>query len=215
MNGQTESEQGDMTRNLSIQKHMGKFRIDWSRPISITFSKYEDVEYLLTYKRYLPRGVYLDKEYYEEIEKRRKLLHPIMCCAKNHDDFKKKYQMEEDTLIIQGKHYTVNNLHQLPAEINGFEASTKKGDGVTCFFAELNPISNFHPVKLEHDGHIYHSSEQLIQHKKKPVVWGQNCRGSNSINNYSHEMQKWGEEHKALWPTNLGRFCQITMLWWH
>ena len=90
---------------------MEKFSIDRSRPISITFSKYEDVEYLLTYKRYLPRGVYLDKEYCEEIEKRRKLLRPIMRCAKNHDDFKKKCQKEEDTLIIWGKHYAVNNLH--------------------------------------------------------------------------------------------------------
>ena len=74
--------------------------------------------------------------------------------------------MEEDTLVIRGNHYTVNNLHQLPTEINGFEATTKKGVGVTCFFGELNPLSNFHPVKVEHDGYIYHSSEQLIQHKK-------------------------------------------------
>ena len=84
MNGQTESEQWDMARNLSIQKtkRMGKFTMDRSRPISITFSKYEDVEYLLTYKRHLPRGVYLDKEYCEEVEKKRKLLRPIMHCAK-------------------------------------------------------------------------------------------------------------------------------------
>ena len=74
--------------------------------------------------------------------------------------------MEEDTLVIRGKHYTVNNLHQLLAEINGFKATTKKGKGVTCFFGELNPLSNFHPVKIEHEGYIYHSSEQLIEHKK-------------------------------------------------
>ena len=60
-----------------------------SRPISITFSKYEDVEYLLTYKRYLPKGIYLDKKYCEEIEKKRKLLHPIIWCAKKHEDLKK------------------------------------------------------------------------------------------------------------------------------
>ena len=168
MNGQTEAEQRDMARNLSIQKtkRIGKFNIEKSRPISITFGKYDDVEYLLTYKRYLPKGIYLDKEYCEEIEKKRKLLRPIMRCAKKHDDFKKKCWMEEDSLVIRGKHYTVNNLHQLPAEINGFEATTKKEDGITCFFGELNPMSNFHPVKINHDGHIYHNSEQLIQHKK-------------------------------------------------
>ena len=89
-----------------------------------------------------------------------------MHCAKKHEDFKRKCQMEEDTLVIKGKHYTVNNLHQLPAEINGFEAATKKEEGVTCFFGELNAMSNFHPVKIDHDGHIYHCCEQLIQHKK-------------------------------------------------
>ena len=125
-----------------------------------------DVECLLTYKRYLPKRIYLDKEYCEEIEKKRKLLRPIMHCAKKHDDFKKKCWMEEDTLVIRGKNYTVNNLHQLPAEINGFEATTKKEEGITCFFGELNPMSNFHPVKINYDGYIYHSSEQLIQHKK-------------------------------------------------
>ena len=52
--------------------------------------------------------------------------------------------MDDDTLVIRGKHYTVSNLHQLPAEINGFEATTKKDNGVTCFFGELNPLSNFH-----------------------------------------------------------------------
>ena len=80
MNGETESEKKDQARNLSILKTkcVGKFNIEHSRPISITFSRYEDVEYLLTYKKYLPRGVYLDKEYCDEIEKRRKLLHPIM-----------------------------------------------------------------------------------------------------------------------------------------
>ena len=137
-----------------------------SRPISITFGKYDDVEYLLTYKRYLPKGIYLDKEYCEEIEKKRKLLRPIMRCAKKHDKFKKKCRMEEDTLVIRGKRYNVNNLHQLPMEINRFEATTKKEEGITCFFGELNPMSNFHPAKFNHDGYIYHSSEQLIQHKK-------------------------------------------------
>ena len=74
MNGQTEAEQRDMARNLSIQKTkcIGKFNIERSRPISITFGKYDDVEYLLTYKRYLPKGIYLDKEYCEEIEKKEK-----------------------------------------------------------------------------------------------------------------------------------------------
>ena len=168
MNGRNEAEQRDMARNLSIQKtkRIGKFSVDRNRPISISFGKYEDVEYLITYKRYLPQGIYLDREYCEEVERKRKLLRPIMRCAKKHSDYKKKCRMENDTIVIKGKHYTINNLHQLPAEINGFEATSRKKDGVTCYFGELNPLSNFHPTKISYEGHIYHSSEQLIQHKK-------------------------------------------------
>ena len=66
-----DSEKMNQARNLSIlkTKRIGRFSVDRSRPISITFIRYEDVEYLLTYKKYLPEGVYLDKEYCEEIEK--------------------------------------------------------------------------------------------------------------------------------------------------
>ena len=71
MNGENESKKMNQARNLSIQKtkRIGRFSVDRSRPISITFSRYEDVEYLLLYKKYLPEGIYLDKEYCEKIKK--------------------------------------------------------------------------------------------------------------------------------------------------
>ena len=171
MNGESEPEKKNQARNLSIQKtkRIGRFSVDRGRPISISFSRYEDVEYLLTYKKYLPEGIYLDKEYCEEIEKRRKLLRPIMRCAKNQEGYRKKCRMENDTLVIRGKHYTVNNLHQLPSEINGFKATSKTDDGTTCYFGELNPLSNFHPASFNYDGIQYHSSEQLIQHRKSQL----------------------------------------------
>ena len=201
-----------MARNLSIQKtkRIGKFNKDRNRPISITFSKYEDVEYLISYKRYLPSGTYLDREYCEEVERKRKLLRPIMRCAKNHTDYKRKCRMEDDTIVIKGKHYIVNNLHQLPAEINGFEATSRKQDGVTCYFGELNPLSNFDPAKISHEGHIYHSSEQLIQHKKAQLFGDEiaeaqilatstalECKvEAKNIRNY--EKQTWEESARIL-----------------
>ena len=212
MNGRNEVEQRHMARNLSIQKtkRIGKFNIDRNRPISITFNKYEDVEYLITYKRYLPSGIYLDQEYCEEVERKRKLLHPIMHCAKSHTDYKRKCRMKDDTIIIKGKHYTINNLHQLPAEINGFEATSRKKDGVTCYFGELNPLSNFHPSKISYEGQIYHNSEQLIQHKKAQLFGDEiaeaqilatstalECKlEAKNIRNYDH--QTWEESAKSL-----------------
>ena len=74
--------------------------------------------------------------------------------------------MEEDYLKIKGKRYNINNLHQLPEEINGYKASVKKDGDITCFYGELNPFSNFHPAPFELDGTIYTSSEQFIQQQK-------------------------------------------------
>ena len=92
MNDKNEADKMTQARNLSIlkTKRIGRFSVERSRPISITLSRYEDVEYLLAYKKYLPEGIYLDKEYCEEVERKRKLLCPIMHYAKHHDDYKKK-----------------------------------------------------------------------------------------------------------------------------
>ena len=149
MNGRNEAEQRDMARNLSIQKtkRVGKFSVDRNRPISISFGKYEDVEYLITYKRYLLDGIYLDREYCEEVERKRKLLRPIMRCAKNHTDYKRKCRMENDTIVIKGKHYTINNLHQLPAEINGFEATSKKKGWGNLLLWGAEPLVQLSPCQ--------------------------------------------------------------------
>ena len=92
MNGRNEAEQRDMARNLSIQKtkRVGKFSVDKNQPISITFGKHEDVEHLITYKRYLLDGIYLDWEYCEEVERKRKLLRPIMRCAQESHKIQKE-----------------------------------------------------------------------------------------------------------------------------
>ena len=168
MNAETAIEQRDMARNLSIIKthRLGRFNVDRCRPISIAFAKYEDVEYLLGNKRYLPKGIYLNREYSSEIERKRKQLRPILRIAKQHADYKDKSYMEEDYLKIKGKKYTVDNIHQLPEEINGFKASTKREGDITCFYGELNPLSNFHPATFELDGTVYTSSEQYIQQQK-------------------------------------------------
>ena len=168
MNGESAMQQRDMARNLSIKKtvRVGKFNPDRCRPISITFTRSEDVDYLLANKRYLPNGIFLNKEFTADIERKRKLLRPILKLAKQHPDFKDKCHMDGDALKIKSKRYTIDNLHQLPDEINGFKATTKRNGGVLCFYGELNPFSNFHAVEFELDGVIYRNSEQYIQQQK-------------------------------------------------
>ena len=72
-------------------------------------------------------------------------MRPITHCAKKHDDFKKKSRMEEDTLVIRGKRYNVNNLHQLPIKINGFDGNHQKGGGNNMFLWRTKPHVKFSP----------------------------------------------------------------------
>ena len=105
----------------------------------------------------------MDKEYTEETERSRKLLRPILKLAKGKEEYSRKCKMEDDILIIHGKKYSTKNLHKLPADINGFKASSKESDTALAFFGELNPFSNFNISPFSHDGTNYHSSEQFIQ----------------------------------------------------
>ena len=69
-------------------------------------------------------------------------------------------------MIIQGKRYTISNLHTLPEDISTFEATSKSTKDAIGFFGELNPFSNFYKTKFELDNKTYHSTEQYIQEQK-------------------------------------------------
>ena len=74
--------------------------------------------------------------------------------------------MNYDKVVIQGKDYTLNNLHELPEDINCFKATSKSDNETVGFFGEANPLSNFHPAKFIHEGQTYIYSEQFIQATK-------------------------------------------------
>ncbi len=45
--------------------------------------------------------------------------------------------------------------------------TTDCGNGITAFFSSSSPLSNFHVTNVKHeDGTVYHSSEQMYQHRK-------------------------------------------------
>ena len=155
-------------RKMPIKKvqRIGKYNSKRGRPISVSFTFKEDADYVYENKNHLKKGIYLDREYNPETENNRYILRPILRKARSLDSYKKKCKMDGDQLIIKGKTYTVDNLMNLPEEVNGFN-STSKTDGQTLgFFGELNPLSNFHCCNFQLGDITYHSAEQYIQHKK-------------------------------------------------
>ena len=74
--------------------------------------------------------------------------------------------MEEDRLVLNGKHYTIENLDQLPDKLNVFNITSRSNESTIGFFGELNPLSNFHKANFVCENVQYHCSEQYIQHCK-------------------------------------------------
>ena len=157
-----------LAKRLEIRscKRLGKYNKDRSRPLSVELLRKEDMEYILTNKTKLRKGVYVDKEYPIEIERKRKILRPILTAAKKQEKFRKRCKMDKDELVIKGKHYSVDTIDTLPRSLKPAKVSSRTNDTIYGYFGELNPLSNFHHAPFTVENTYYHCTEQLIQRKK-------------------------------------------------
>ena len=154
-----------IARSIPIRssKRLGKYKQGRKRPISICFEKKSHTDALFENKKKLPEGVFVDREFTAEVENKQKTLRLILRKARGMEKYKGKCKMDKDKLVIQGTKYTVNNLHTLPHDLNGYNASSKFGDTVIAFFGQLNPFSNFHQAPFSMEGKTYPTSEHYIQ----------------------------------------------------
>ena len=155
-------------RSCAIRKckRLGRPNLHRPRPISVEFENRRDADAILEYKHYLAKGVFVDREYCVETERKRRLLRPIFKAAKMKPELRYKSRMEFDKLVIDGRRYGTEDLDNLPQAISPINVSTKSNEDVVGFFGELCPFSNFHPAKFSFKGNEFHSSEQFIQHTK-------------------------------------------------
>ena len=144
-----------------------------SRPVLVEFQYQQDMDYMLGNKKYLRKGIYLDKEYTPDIERHRRLLRPILKAARNLPEYKSSCRMEDNRLVITGKHYTIENLDQLPEKLNVFNITSRSNETTMGFFGELNPLSNFYKANFVCENTQYHCSEQYIQHRKADYIGDQ------------------------------------------
>ena len=167
MFGSNHHEQINAARKILIKKtaRLGKYNPYKGRSISVTFVYNEDCEHLLANKKYLPKGVYADKQYSEGTENVRRILRPVIRKARR-GNYKGRCRMEKDQVVIDGKRYGLRNLHQLPSDLSTFKCTSEESEDCVGFFGELKELSNFHPCKFKVNGITYSSSEQWIQHCK-------------------------------------------------
>ena len=147
-------------------KRLGTYGRDKTRPVRVEFQHRLDVEYILSNKKHLRRGVYADKAYTAEVENKRCMLRPILKAARQIPAYQKRCRLDADELVILGKHYTVDRLNKLPPDLNVFNLTSKNNEDTIGYFGQLNPLSNFHPAPFTVNGVHYICSEQFIQHTK-------------------------------------------------
>ena len=168
------------------------------------------MEFILMNKTKLRKGVYVDKEYPFEIERKRKILRPILTAAKKQKKFRKRCKMEKDELVIKGKHYSVDTINTLPKSLKPARVSSQTNDKIYGYFGELNPLSNFHYAPFTLENTYYHCTEQLIQRKKAELFKDQAavtkimnaktgfaCKDAGrQVLNFKQE--KWSKKAKSL-----------------
>ena len=167
-NGKTASERLDIVCKIGFRdiRRLGEYNLHRPRPVILEFEKLASAEFLLNNKKNLPKGIYADREYSEEVERERRKLRPILRQAKQIPDYKTKSKLDGGALIIKGKSYTLKTLHLLPKPLTGYNVSSKTSDSHIGFFGELNPFSNFHEATFEILGMKFHSTKQFIQYQK-------------------------------------------------
>ena len=163
-------------RHILIEKlvRKGKYNRNVKRPISVTFAHHRDLSEILFNRKYLPAGIVVSREYGKQTETERKLLKPILKAANTKTSYKRKCHLEGGNLIIKGKHYTRDNLCELPDDLSCYKVTSKEDINSVGFFGELNPLSNFHQSFFAVENQWYHCAEQFIQ-EKKAIYFNDDC----------------------------------------
>ena len=111
---------------ISYCNRVGVFKLNQARPISVSFQKREDKEFVLTLKRHMPSGIYVDNEYPPHVKRSHDRLRPILQLAKKNPNYRDKSKLENDKLVINGTRYTLNDLHKLPEDLSTYKAAERQ-----------------------------------------------------------------------------------------
>ena len=136
---------------MTYCKRIGKYETNKTRPIAINFLNHGDQEFLLSFRKSLPNGIYVDKESPSEVRIARDKLWSIFKYGAQSDTYKGKCKMLYDSILIDGKKYGITDLLKLPDEINPLKHH-KNDNNILVFFGLHSPFSNFHYCKFSVSG---------------------------------------------------------------
>ena len=155
-----------MAMDIVYCTRVGKYRPNHNRSISVTFTRWDDKEKVMSIKNKLPSRIYINNEYPLHVKRMRDTLRPILRLAKNNPHYKEKSKLEGDHLIINGTNFGICDLNNLPSDLAPYKAAQKEDSSYIAFHRELSPYNNFHRSSFVLNDHQFHSTEQWIQYQK-------------------------------------------------
>ena len=211
--GSTNEEKLNHVQDLHIVRteRVGRYNPAKNRPISIKFGRQRDVDWLLSSRKDLKKGIYVEKQYSEEAEYQRKRLRPILSAARRLEEYRGKCTMDGTAVKINGKQYTWNNLHELPENLSPHVVSSRQNADYYGFFGEMNPLSNFHPAPFYHNGVQYETSEQYIQARKAEFSGDEEIKSEILLTKSALRCKQFGKEVRNCdtnrWNAVAAEYC--------
>ena len=105
----------------------------------------------------------------QEWVERRKKLRPFFIQAKRLlEQGKRNWQvkLQDDKLKLDGKLYSVSNLHDLPSDLSPAVVSTPMDENSVLFFTKDSPLSNHYLSGFAVDNLSFNCAEQYIMSQK-------------------------------------------------
>ena len=149
--------------------------------IIVRFESYRQRTMIWNKRRSL-RMVYVTEDFPYDIRRKRNRLKPILKAASKNPQYRNCISMKADKLLFKGKLLSVNNLQQLPTDINPRTLAEVKTDNVLIFGginSSYHELSNCYDCDINYQNQKYNSIEQCYQHSKA-VMFGDN-RAAASI----------------------------------
>ncbi len=133
--------------------------------IIVKFQRYKDRIRVWRAKKTLQgSNIFINQDFPQEINDRRHILRPILSKAKASG---KEAFLNVDILIIEGRRYTTEDLHKLPADLNAAKIATPQiGENVLGFFGGQLRFRNFHIARFMLNGITYDCEERHYLSKK-------------------------------------------------
>ena len=100
---QDEAVKGITKLDIMSTERLGRYNPARPRQIAVRFMHKKDVDIVLSNKKCLGEGIFVDRQYSDKTENERRRLRPILTTARKYQEYRGRCKMEGTDLIIRGK----------------------------------------------------------------------------------------------------------------